>query len=122
MIQMLLSRYALAAAVSALLAGAAYAADNPPASSADQTPPAQSTTPPATPDTNATPPADTAAPPADTTPAPAAPAATEAAANTSATVGTQVVASAPVPDTPENRAKYGGPMSRAGKRTAPKGN
>jgi hypothetical protein len=32
------------------------------------------------------------------------------------------VASAPVPDTPENRAKYGGPMSRAGKRTAPKGN
>jgi hypothetical protein len=28
----------------------------------------------------------------------------------------------PVPDTPANRAKYGGPMSNAGKRTAPAGN
>ena len=32
------------------------------------------------------------------------------------------VASAPVPDTAENRAKYGGPMSMSGKRTAAKGN
>jgi hypothetical protein len=29
---------------------------------------------------------------------------------------------APIPDTPANRAKYGGPMSRAGKHTAPRGN
>lgn len=33
-----------------------------------------------------------------------------------------VVSNGPVADTPENRAKYGAPMSRAGKRTAAKGN
>ncbi|WP_425996153.1 hypothetical protein [Caulobacter sp. DWR1-3-2b1] len=33
-----------------------------------------------------------------------------------------VTSNAPVADTPENRAKYGKPMSNAGKRTAPKGN
>lgn len=33
-----------------------------------------------------------------------------------------VVSNAPVADTPENRAKYGGPQSRAGKRTAARGN
>lgn len=33
-----------------------------------------------------------------------------------------VVSNPPVADTPENRAKYGAPMSNAGKRTAPKGN
>ena len=34
----------------------------------------------------------------------------------------QIVASAPVPDTAANRAKYGGPLSMTGKRTAAKGN
>ena len=33
-----------------------------------------------------------------------------------------VVSNGPVADTPENRAKYGAPMSNAGKRTAPRGN
>ncbi len=33
-----------------------------------------------------------------------------------------VVSNGPVADTPENRAKYGSPMSRAGKRTQPAGN
>ncbi|WP_297511972.1 fasciclin domain-containing protein [uncultured Caulobacter sp.] len=33
-----------------------------------------------------------------------------------------VVSNGPVPDTRENRAKYGSPQSNAGKRTAPKGN
>ena len=33
-----------------------------------------------------------------------------------------VINSPPVPDTPENRAKYGQPMSRAGKLTTPAGN
>ena len=33
-----------------------------------------------------------------------------------------VVSNAPVADTPENRAKYGRPMSNAGKRTAAAGN
>ena len=35
---------------------------------------------------------------------------------------TAMVTNGPVPDTAENRAKYGQPMSRAGKRTAAKGN
>lgn len=33
-----------------------------------------------------------------------------------------LVASPPVPDTPENRAKYGGPLSNAGRRTQPADN
>lgn len=32
------------------------------------------------------------------------------------------VTNGPVPDTPANRAKYGGPMSNAGRRTSPAGN
>ena len=47
--------------------------------------------------------------------------------NASATLGADgvkriVVANAPVADTPENRAKYGQPLSHAGKRTAARGN
>ncbi|HEY1560481.1 MAG TPA: hypothetical protein VGF71_06290 [Caulobacteraceae bacterium] len=34
----------------------------------------------------------------------------------------QLITNGPVPDTPANRAKYGGPNSRAGRRTAPAGN
>ena len=51
--------------------------------------------------------------------------ATDAGAPASAqagTVTTSMVTNGPVPDTAENRAKYGQPMSRAGKRTAAKGN
>jgi hypothetical protein len=33
-----------------------------------------------------------------------------------------MVTNGPVPDTPENRAKYGQPMSNAGKKTAARGN
>jgi hypothetical protein len=33
-----------------------------------------------------------------------------------------LVASSPVPDTPENRTRYGQPMSRAGRRTPASGN
>ncbi len=39
-----------------------------------------------------------------------------------ATVTNTMVTNGPVPDTPENRAKYGQPMSHAGKRTPAKGN
>ena len=39
-----------------------------------------------------------------------------------ATMTMTVVASVPVPDTAENRAKYGMPMSNAGKRTPARGN
>jgi hypothetical protein len=49
-----------------------------------------------------------------------APSATSAGVNASANV--QVVTNGPVPDTEENRAKYGEPMSRAGKRTEAAGN
>ncbi len=41
---------------------------------------------------------------------------------TATSVTTTTVTNGPVADTPENRAKYGAPMSRAGKRTAPRGN
>jgi UrcA family protein len=40
----------------------------------------------------------------------------------SATVTTQTVTNGPVPDTPQNRAAYGGPQSNGGRRTAPVGN
>ena len=39
-----------------------------------------------------------------------------------ASVTNTLTTNGPVADTPENRAKYGQPMSHAGKRTAPKGN
>lgn len=38
------------------------------------------------------------------------------------TVTTQVITNGPIPDTPENRARYGQPLSHAGKRSAPVGN
>jgi len=68
-----------------------------------------------------------AAPPVDTgvTTTTETTAATDVAAPASAqtaTVTTTTVTNGPVADTPENRAKYGQPMSRAGKRTAAKGN
>ncbi|HLZ82067.1 MAG TPA: hypothetical protein VKQ54_00775 [Caulobacteraceae bacterium] len=39
-----------------------------------------------------------------------------------ATVVAATVTNGPVPDTAANRAKYGGPMSHAGKKTQPAGN
>jgi hypothetical protein len=39
-----------------------------------------------------------------------------------ATLTDTVVTNGPVADTPENRAKYGQPMSRAGKRSDARGN
>ncbi|MDP1875711.1 hypothetical protein [Phenylobacterium sp.] len=40
----------------------------------------------------------------------------------SSTAGGQVTTNGPIPDTEENRAKYGGPQSRAGKASDPGGN
>lgn len=75
------------------------------------------------------------APPADTTAAPpatvgasvgtdvtaqTAPAAATAGQDVSVT--TTLVTNGPIPDTEENRAQYGGPISRAGKMTEPRGN
>lgn len=52
--------------------------------------------------------------------APAAGAPTERAPSASA--GTDVVSNGPIPDTPENRSKYGQPMSHAGRMTKARGN
>jgi hypothetical protein len=45
-----------------------------------------------------------------------------AGVDASATVTTTTVTNGPIADTPENRAKYGPPMSNAGKRSKAKGN
>jgi len=106
-----LIRIAMIAAAAALASATAYA----------QTTSADTTTAPQTP-----PAADSApAPTADTTaPAPVAIAQNDAATGVTVTQtgGVQVIAAQPVPDTPANRAKYGAPMSHAGRRTAPTGN
>ena len=54
----------------------------------------------------------------------AAPSADTSGANSSATASAQdtTVTNGPVPDTADNRAKYGAPMSHAGKKTKPAGN
>jgi hypothetical protein len=121
----------IAAGAVALMSGAAYAQTTPPE---DQTiPPA------ASPDMAAPPAANptdmpsapavndpSMAAPSMATPAPAtetpytAATTTTMASNTG--VNVQTVTNGPVPDTPENRAKYGQPMSHAGKRSAPVGN
>lgn len=80
--------------------------------------------------------AQTQAPPS--APPPGAPSATMAGVNTSGPVpadqlppgqasalaagDNQMVTNGPVPDTPANRAKYGKPMSNAGRKTRPIGN
>ena len=47
---------------------------------------------------------------------------TMASATTSASAETEMVTNGPIPDTEENRAKYGEPDSRAGKASTPSGN
>ncbi|MFD1189811.1 hypothetical protein [Phenylobacterium conjunctum] len=59
-------------------------------------------------------------PPMD--PAMGAPSAMGAGADVAATVTTTTVTNGPIADTPENRAKYGQPMSRAGKASKARGN
>lgn len=84
---------------------------------------------PTTPDNKAIPPSETStlAVPADSLTATdaATPPSADVTVTTVAqtpTMTLEVVASTPVADTPANRAKYGGPMSNAGRRTAPRGN
>jgi hypothetical protein len=118
------------AAAAALLAGGAFAqasgsnysqsagdtAVNPPAAAA----PAPAPAPAAGADVTA--PAPAPAPAPDATVAPAAGAPTERPPAASVSGGTEVISNGPVPDTPENRAKYGKPMSNAGRMTKPAGN
>jgi hypothetical protein len=99
-----LVKTAIVAAAAALIGSIAYAQTDNGAQAPQQPPP----------------PADNAqAAPADAS------AAAGAAGNASATVGANgviTIASQPVPDTKENRKAFGQPLSRAGRRTAAKGN
>jgi hypothetical protein len=100
------------AAAAALLAGSAFAQSSQSAGDTAVNPPA--TAPAYAP--------NVAAPTSDATVAPAAGAATERTSAASVSGGTTLVTNGPVADTPENRAKYGKPMSNAGRMTKPAGN
>ena len=124
---MKLIHLATASAAIVLLGGAAYAQtgatpdpDNAPVTQgvapSDTAPPPASA---AGPDT-ATPSATVAAPPPVNS-GPSAPAATQYAQQT-ASFSNLTVTNGPVPDTPQNRAKFGGPDSKAGRMTEPTGN
>ena|SRR5665213_3122335 len=110
-----------AAALATLIGGAAYAQD--------QATPAPATMPPPAADQSAMPPATTGAPAAQynynansgATTAPAS-SSTLGDPTTMKAGDASVVSNGPVPDTAENRAKYGKPMSNAGKKSAPAGN
>lgn len=122
---MTLKFLAIAAAASALMAGAAYAQPSTPP--APDTEPATSAPPVPTPDTSVSTTTDATATtsPSDTTATTSASGATATSATSfgaGASVTTTLVTNGPVPDTAENRAKYGQPLSRAGKRTAARGN
>jgi hypothetical protein len=130
---MTLTRILAAAGCAALLAGAAHAqsADSTTTTSVDQNDVQTTTTvdPTVTTTTTVDPTMGTTTTTVDPMAAPAAttagvPASSMTMSETGApgTVTTQVVTNGPIPDTAENRAKYGQPMSHAGKRTAPAGN
>jgi hypothetical protein len=119
---MKMSHLMTAAAFATLLGGAAYAqsADQP-ATTTDAAPPATQMTPgqPDAMSTTATPPASQYNYNASTQPA----SSSTLGDPTSMKAGdANVVSNGPVPDTRENRAKYGRPLSNAGKRSAPAGN
>lgn len=130
---MMLKTLLTAAAASALLTGAAFAQEAPTATSKNAAPPSSqagvdqtdtdtsasapgAVNPPAT----ATPEATTSTDTTTTADGTTATSATSMGANASVT--TTTLTNGPVPDTAENRAKYGQPLSHAGKRTAAKGN
>ena len=116
------------AAVAALMAGAAFAQQ---AGDTAVNPPSSNSAPASLPTGNAAAPSsqgpaslDVTAPKAgadSVTVAPAAGAPAERAPAASVG-GTDLVTNGPVPDTRENRAKYGAPMSNAGRLTKPAGN
>jgi hypothetical protein len=121
---MKLRYFVTAAAASALLAGAVYAQDatNPaPADQGAAAAPADTSA--STNQAGATVPATAGAAAAPATDASAPPA--EAAAGSgvpTAAVQVATTTNGPIPDTPENRAKYGQPLSNAGKHSKAKGN
>jgi hypothetical protein len=133
---MKIALFATATAAVALLGGAAYAQDPAPKAPTPGSAPAPAEATPS--ETVAAPPVDTGVTTStETTTTPNTTTSTDATTSTDTTAATDVAAPAsaqaasvttmtvtngPVADTPENRAKYGPPMSRAGKRTAAKGN
>ncbi len=125
---MKLSHLATTAAAFALMSGVAYAQD--PADK-DKMPPVEASastetssevnTAPADTTTSSTMSTDTTSSTMPTgTTSPVASSATSF--GTGVSVTTTTLTNGPVPDTAENRAKYGQPMSRAGKRTSARGN
>jgi hypothetical protein len=117
------------AATAALLAGAAYAQNAPAGDTAVNPPSANQLPAGAAPDAAPAPiqgssgasAPGVASPSSDAaTVAPAAGAPTQRAPAASA--GTDVISNGPIPDTKENRAKYGQPLSHAGKMTKAAGN
>jgi hypothetical protein len=115
MITLPIRHYRLVASVAACLAAGVAAAQPAPA------PPPDASGPAAMPSDRATPPQADNQAPADATPA------VSASVNTSVTVDASgarhlLISNAPVRDTPDNRAKYGAPLSNAGRHTQPAGN
>src|ERR1700761_8672729 len=108
----------LAASAATLLAGAAAAQDMNQGSSPPPAPPSADAPPPPAPDTSAptAPMGSPDHPIPQSSPTPADQAFHLKAGDPN------VVSNAPVPDTPQNRAAYGQPMSRTGKHTKPAGN
>jgi hypothetical protein len=132
---MLLKTMLTAAAASALMAGVAFAQPTSSAAAPDPAQPSGSTTgevtapraDPTLPSSSATAPdatqaPDASAPPTASTGQAVSTSATTTDPATGATMTTQTLTNGPVPDTAANRAKYGKPLSNAGRRTAPKGN
>jgi hypothetical protein len=123
------------AATAALLAGAAYA-QNAPAGDTAVNPPSANQLPPGVATGNATTTqgkpsgqagsGDSTAPSAASPSSDAASVAPAAGAPAerapAASAGTDLISNGPVPDTPANRAKYGQPLSHAGRATKPAGN
>jgi len=118
-------KYLMMAAVAAALAGpmaahAQQADPSAPQQAAPQQAAPQAAPMPNSPNTStATPATQDATPASATVPADTASQAAPATADAS---GNQVVSNGPVADTPANRAKYGKPMSMAGRMTKPAGN
>jgi hypothetical protein len=104
-----------AAAALTLSAGAAYAQDPAPSEQPAAAPAPEAAPPAVVPGSSTT---DVATSPSGVTTATT----SAVAAGSNASVTVSLTTNGPVPDTAENRAKYGQPLSHAGKRTAAKGN
>ena len=121
---MKLSHLLTAAAGAALVAGAAQAqvqtqTHSPPQAGPDRTTAADTSVNPPAPDAPA---ANTPAPAATDTDVTAPVSASTTTYDQGAQVTTTTVSNGPVPDTAENRAKYGQPLSQTGRKTAARGN